>query len=153
MAARLEGFDEFEAALARLPKATGKNVLRRLARGALQPMADQARAKVPTKEGNLRENIAVSERRTRRVNRTGRYDRRNGVEMAMGPAGGTGALSYASHVEFGTVDTRPQPYMRPAWDGGSGNALDYIKDNMWDEINKAALRVQRKGAKLMAAEE
>lgn len=149
MVARLEGFREFEEALNQLPKATGRNVLRRLARGALEPMADQAAGNAPVAEGDLRNSIEVSERRTRRVNRAGRFDRKTGIEMAMGPASGEGVLSYATFVEFGTNDTPPQPYMRPAWDSGRGDALDYIKENLWDEIHKAALRVQRKGARLL----
>lgn len=149
MVARLEGFREFEEALAKLPKATGKNVLRRLAKGALGPMAVQAQGKAPTDQGDLRASIVVSERRTRRVSQAGRFDRKTGIEMAMGPASGGGVLNYATFVEFGTNDTPPQPYMRPAWDGGKDKALDYIKEYMWEEIHKAAKRVQRKGAKLL----
>lgn len=145
---RLEGFNELERALHRLPgQATQRNVLRRVAKGALEPMADDAANKAPRDEGKLSFSIVVSERRTRRVARLGRFDRKTGVEMAMGPAAGLGTLTYATHVEFGTVDTAPQPYMRPAWDGGQNQALEYVKDNLWREIDKAAQRVARKGAR------
>lgn len=62
---RLEGFRELEAALRELPKATGKNVLRRVAKGALQPMADEAAAKAPRRSGALAYSIIVSEKRTK----------------------------------------------------------------------------------------
>lgn len=147
----LEGFRELESALHRLPAmATQRNVLRRVARGALEPMADDAQQRAPRDRGNLSVSIAVSEQRTRRAKRNFRFDRKTGVEMAMGPSGGTGALYYATHVEFGTVDTAPQPYMRPAWDGGADEALEYVKDNFWREIDRAAKRVARKGAKALA---
>lgn len=146
----LEGFRELESALAQLPKATGKNVLRRVAKGALEPMARQAESYAPVREGDLRESITVSERRTRRVNRSGRFDRKTGVEMAMGPASGEGVLNYAALVEFGTVDTPAQPYMRPAWDSGQNRALEYVKDNLAREILDAARRVAHKGARLLA---
>lgn len=149
---RIEGFREFEAALAKLPQAMGRSVLRKVARGALEPMADAAQGKAPVAAvdgGQLRASIAVSERRTRRVRRGGRFDKATGLEMAMGPSSGEGVLSYATHVEFGTVDTAPQPYMRPAWDGGAGKALEYVKDHLWDELAAAAQRVAKRGARLL----
>lgn len=148
---RLEGFEGLEEALHKLPgQATQRNVLRRVARGALEPMAEAATNKAPVLKGKLALSINVSERRTRRVPRAMRFDRKTGVEMAMGPGSGWATLQYASFVEFGTVDTAPQPYMRPAWDGGKDKALDYVKDNLWEEIAKAANRVARKGARLLA---
>lgn len=147
---RLIGFEGLEAALVQLPKATGRNVLRRVARGALEPMADDARSNAPRNEGDLIASITVSEQRTRRAKRTFRWDRKNGLEMAMGPAAGLGTLQYATHVEFGTVDTPAQPYMRPAWDSGQNAALEYVKDHLWEEIHRAAKRLERKGARLMA---
>ena len=145
----LTGFKELERALAELPKATGKNVLRRIAKGALEPMADRAAANAPTDEGKLAFSISVGEKRTRRV-RTG-FNKRTGIEMAMGP-GNTmgGVLQYAAFVEFGTVDTPPQPYMRPAFISGSERALDYIKDELGEAIataaKKRAVKLSKAGA-------
>ena len=142
----LDGFAELDNALAQLPKATAKNVLRRVARGALEPMADMAAARAPHRTGRLSYSISVSEQRTRRAN----WQRRavaNGITMAMGPGGGLGALNYASFDEFGTVDTPAFGFMRAAWDSGQGNALDYVKLNLWVEIEKSAARYARKLAK------
>ncbi len=142
----LSGFKELERALAQLPKATGKNVLRRIAKGALEPMADSAAAKAPRDEGKLAFSISVGEKRTRRV-RTG-FNKKNGIEMAMGP-GNTlpGVLQYASFVEFGTIDTPAQPYMRPAFNAGAHAALDFIKANLGSEIQKSARKLAVKRAK------
>lgn len=68
----------------------------------------------------------------------------------MGPAGGLGALNYASFDEFGTVDTPAFGFMRVAWDSGADKALEYIKVNLWIEIEKSALRYARKLAKQAA---
>lgn len=152
---KLEGFRELEKALAELPKATGKNVLRRVGKGSLEPMADLAASKAPADTGKLSFSIVVSEKRTRRAKpsttrfRGGsfRSDPSKGVDIAMGPAAGQGALQYATFVEFGTIDTAAAPYMRPAWDSGSMQALDYIKDNLGKEIGKAAAKVAKKRAK------
>lgn len=146
IAVKLEGFAELDKALAELPNATAKNVLRRVASGALEPMANTAAALAPHRSGRLAYSISVSEQRTRRAN----WQRRavtNGIVMAMGPAGGLGALNYASFDEFGTVDTPAFGFMRAAWDSGANEALDYIKLNLSIEIEKSALRYARKLAK------
>jgi HK97 gp10 family phage protein len=142
MVVKTRGFRELEKKLSELSEATGRNVLRRVAKGALEPMADVAAQKAPEDEGKLAFSIAVSEGRTRRA-RTG-FQRIRGIQMAMGPASGVGSLQYATFVEFGTIDTPAQPYMRPAWDTGKMNALDYVQDNLWREVEKAVGRVQRK---------
>jgi HK97 gp10 family phage protein len=146
LSVKLEGFAELDNALAQLPKATAKNVLRRTANGALQPMADTAAALAPHRSGRLAYSISVSEQRTRRAKWQSRAVR-NGITMAMGPAGGLGALNYASFDEFGTVDTPAFGFMRAAWDSGADKALEYVKLNLSVEIEKSALRYARKLAK------
>lgn len=149
---KLAGFRELEASLARLSKAAGKGVLRRVARGALEPMADAAAAHAPVDVGLLAFSISVSEKRTKRakgksarrlVGGKWRFDPTTSIDMAMGPAAGQGALNYATHVEFGTIDTAAKPYMRPAWDSGKMKALDYVTDNLANEIGKATARAER----------
>ena len=141
---KLEGFKELERALAQLPKATGKNVLRRVAKAALDPVADMAANAAPHRSGRLAYSITVSEQRTRRAKKRGP---KQGIEMAMGPAGGLGTLQYASFDEFGTVDTPAFGFMRQAWDNGSSGALDTVKSSLSAEIMKAAQRRARKAAK------
>ncbi len=148
MTVRLEGFRELERALNELPKSTGRAVLRRVAKGALQPMADRARGMAPVERGDLKASIQVSERRTKRVTRIDRFDKNTGLEMAMGPVSGGGVLNYATFAEFGTNDTRARPFMRPAFDGGKDEALDYIKANLGNEIERAAKRLAKKNARL-----
>jgi HK97 gp10 family phage protein len=150
----LIGFKEMDQALAELPKATGKNVLRRIARGALEPMANAAAAKAPTRTGRLAYSISVSEKRTSRAKwQSGKFRSAasTGITMAMGPASGLGTLQYASFDEFGTVDTPAFAYMRAAWDGGAYQALDYVKANLRIAIKTAAAKVARKRAKALAA--
>jgi HK97 gp10 family phage protein len=152
----LSGFKELEDALRLLPKATGKNVLRRVARGALEPMANMASARAPHRTGQLAYSITVSEKRTRRAKGSttrfigGRFraDASKGIEMAMGPAGGIGTLMYASFDEFGTVDTPAFGYMRAAWDGGAQSALQYVIENLNIAIDTATSRFAKKQAKL-----
>lgn len=146
MRVKVRGFRELDRALSELPKATAKSVVRKVAKAALEPMADQAASKAPEDKGLLAFSIGVSEKRTRRV-RKEQKGKKASFEMAMGPATGVGTLYYATHVEFGTVDTPPQPFMRPAWDGGKAQALETVKDGLAREIDKAAKRVARRAAR------
>lgn len=147
---KTRGFREVEKKLSNLKEVTGRNVLRKVAKGALEPMADVAAQKAPEESGILSFSIVVTEKRTRRA-KTGfgknYFQRVRGIQMAMGPATGLGATYYAAHVEFGTIDTPAQPYMRPAWDTGAMKALDYVQDNLWREVAKAVGRVQKKAGR------
>lgn len=153
---KMEGFKELEHNLRLLTKATGKNVLRRVAKGALEPMADRAAAKAPVETGRLAFSIAVGEGRTGRAKRSTtrfvsggfRADPSKGIEMAMGPASGFGAaLNYASFTEFGTIDTPAFAFMRSAWSIGRVKALRYVKDHLGMEIDKAVKKMLVKRAK------
>lgn len=160
MKVKLTGFREAEEALSRLPKATAKNVLRRVARQALEPMAGRAAALAPKQSGKLSFSISVSEKRTRRAGGARakfiapgvfRSASSDSIVMAMGPAGGLGVLPYAAFVEFGTVDTSPKAFMRPAWDLGKEAALDHVRLSLQSEIDKAVARAARRAAKKAAA--
>lgn len=147
MRIKVAGFKGVEQALAKLPQATGKNVLRRVAKGALNPMANVASQKAPERTGRLAFSISVGEGRTRRA-KTG-FRSTSGIQMAMGPAGGFGGtLEYATFDEFGTVDTPAFGFMRYAWDTGAQPALDYTELNLWAEISKSAQKLANKRAKL-----
>lgn len=148
MQVKLSGFRELDRALSALPKATGKNVLRRVAKGALEPMADVAAARAPERTGKLAFSISVGEKRTRRVKQEAKFDTRTGIQMAMGPASGFGgALIYASFDEFGTVDTPAFGFMRAAWDTGAVPALRYVTQNLGAEIQKSVKRLTVKRAR------
>jgi HK97 gp10 family phage protein len=159
------GFRELDKALAELPKATARNVLRRTLVKAGQPIADEASRLAPVDTGKLAGRIAVSPKIKNKVGsaefaaamRQGlgrdaavsalRQARRDAggqgsfAEMYVGPA--RGVLGYAHLVEFGTVRTAPQPFMRPAWDGKKREALDIIRRELGNEIIMAARRVGR----------
>ncbi len=151
---KVSGLRELDRALAELPKATGKNVLRRVGRKALKPMIEDARAKVPVASGKLRDSLQVATKLSKRqqsMHRKMFRDDKASVEVFAGAA----ALPHAHLVEFGTgprytKDGRytgqmpPQPFMRPAWDANKGRILDDIAKDLGDEITKAAKRLAKK---------
>lgn len=163
----VSGFRELDAALGNLPKATARNVLVRTLRKAGEPIAEEARRHVPVRTGTLRDSISVSARVKNKIGnaeysaamKAGLGKQAAGAalraarkaakgtgsfaEAYVGPARGKGVIRYAHIVEFGSNDTAPQPYMRPAWDAKQREALDIIKAELGNEIIKAARRVGR----------
>lgn len=172
MTMQLEGLKELEAALMELPKATGKNVLRRALINAATPMADTARNLAPVRLGHLKRSITVgkvkfssgsagkrafAEAMARGATRAeaGAAAREANVSNAedvtsalviMGP----GRHPQATLQEFGTVHHSPHPYMRPAWDQGKSKAAETIRDELKSEIEKAAARLARKALRAAA---
>lgn len=163
----VDGLKELDAALGMLPKATARNVLKRTLNKAAQPVVEEAKRLTPVRTGKLRDSIMSS---TRVKNKTGNAEysaaMRAGLgkdaarsallaarkankgqgsfaETFVGPARGGGVIRYAHIVEFGSNDTAPQPFMRPAWDATQGKVLSIIKDELGNEIIKAARRVGR----------
>ena len=142
---RVEGLRELEKALAELPKATGKNTLRRVFRNRAKPIADNYRSRVRVDQGDLRDGIGVSTKLTKRQRALHRKQgSKAAVEMFIGAPG----LPQAITEEFGTIDQAPHPGLRPAWDAGKQRLLDAFAKDLWMEIEKSAQRLARKAAKL-----
>lgn len=147
--ARLEGLEETVASMEDLSRATQRNVVRRMLLQAGEPTADRAASLAPTLTGKLSFSMVVATGLTRR-HKGEQRNRASEVEVYIGPAGGAGALFYASHREFGTVLLPAHPYLRPAWDSTKGQALNLIAQGLRVEVGKAAARAARKAARRAA---
>jgi HK97 gp10 family phage protein len=146
---RIDGLKELDEALSQLPRATGKNVLRRIGIRSLAPVISAAKSNVPVYRGDLRDSLKVTtklSKRQQRENARAVADGKASVQLYAGAA----ALPHAHLVEFGTATMPPQPFMRPAWDANKDEVLQIIKDELGDEITKAAARLARKTARLAA---
>lgn len=143
---RLEGLEETVRNLGDMSKATQRNVVRRVLLKAGEPVADRAASMAPVERGVLAFSIVVSTQLTRR-HKAEQRDRASEVEVYIGPAGGQGALYYASHKEFGTILSPAAPYMRPAWESTKAEALNRIAAGLKVEIERAASRMARKAAR------
>lgn len=140
---KIEGLKELDAALGELPKATAKNVLKRVLEDAGEITAQAARAKAPKDEFHLHESIDVGTKLSPR--QAGMHREAGGKafqEMFVGTNNPAGVQQ-----EFGNSRHGAQPFMRPAWDGTKGEVLERISNNLWAEISKAAARAARKAAK------
>lgn len=147
---RVDGLRELDRALGELPKSTGKAVLRRTITKAAKPIVDMARSIAPDRPGKPRNDlvssITVSSKLNKEQKKATRGDDKSFVEMYVGPDVSV-PNAHGHWQEFGTVNHGPQPFMRPAWDSQQGKALDIIKNELGDEIMKAAKRLAMKAAK------
>jgi len=143
--AELIGAKELEAALAQLPKATAKSVLRRALTSAAKPAAAQAQALAPRgRTGNLQASIRIS---TRLNKRQGKLHDAQGVEVYIGAAAGKGAKGNHAHLlEFGTVKMAARPFLRPAWESTKEKVLAAIQTEVWAALAKSARTLARKAA-------
>lgn len=150
----LVGFDDMEAALDQLPQGVRKGGGRRAMLKAAQPMADLAAALAPRDSGDLAASITVSTKLDRRQAREHRREAggdRAFIEVFVGPSYDLGAGGRHGHlVEFGTVHSAPQPFMRPAWDQDQRAMLERLKVDLWAEIKKSLARAEAKAARLAA---
>lgn len=168
----VEGLADLQHALEELPKATQRNVLRRILKAALEPMAEMAERLAPAPKAKLtkaqearprlKRTFSISTKLSRRQktvhrrwlaaqpeyrDRQGRASNaKGGVWIFMGPA----PLGHTTEQEFGTAHHGPQPYMRPAWDARQGSALEAIGKGLGEEIEKARKRLARKAERLAA---
>lgn len=144
---KLEGLEQTVANLSDLPKATGRNVLRRVLRKNAEPVANLAARIAPHRTGRLAYSITVSTQLTRRH----RGAKVSEVEVYIGPGAGLGTLNYASFDEFGTSDTPAFAFMRGAWFAKQNAVLAGITLDLKAEVEKAAARAARKLGRLAGA--
>lgn len=140
---KLEGFRELDAALGKLPKATAKNVLRRVLKKAAQPVDVDASSAAPVNTGKLQVSVITGTQLTRSQRRGATLATSNYyAEIHVGTSLGRGMFQ-----EFGTFKDAPQPWFRPAWEANKDTALNIIKVELGGEIEKAAKRYAKKLAK------
>lgn len=138
---RVEGLRELEENLKALPRATGKNAVRRALQAAAKPFIDQAKSAAPRRTGQLAQSIKFSSRLSPRQSRLARKEaKKSTIEIYAGAT----ALPHAHLVEYGTHKMPPRPFMRPAWDANKYRALNILKDELGNQIMKAAKRMEAK---------
>lgn len=143
----LVGFKELEKALDQLSKSAGKGVLRRGLKKAATPLAALANSKAPVgSTGDYSGSFAYSTKLNKRQSGQHRKmfrDQRASVEGFVGTNDPAGVQQ-----EFGNVNHRPQPALRPAWEQDKMAMLDRLGKDLWRELDKSLVRANRKAAKL-----
>lgn len=166
MTVKVSGLKELKGSLEEYSKATARGIVTRTLKRAAEPMRETAERLAPVASGELRKGIVVEVVRKNagtaafaETMRAGgsKADAAKAARDANRAASGNGmsvtvsvrSTAWHSHlVEFGTVNTAPQPFMRPAFEGGKNRALADIKTIMGDELNKAAKRAATRALRL-----
>lgn len=160
------GLKDVDAALGKLSKPTGRNVLRRVLTRAGEPIAERARELAAIRSGQLKDSIVVS---AKLKNPTGQSEFAAAMRAGLGQDAAVAALRdarressasfaeiyvgpsvdapHAHLVEFGTAHSAPRPFMRPAWDQQKGVALTVIASDLRAEVDAAVARAARKQAR------
>lgn len=151
----VEGGPQLASALRSLGKTPGKNVLRRVGKKRLEPMAENARGRVAERRGDLKKSITVGTRlaRSQKTKARGVYvgggrfrrEAKNNVEVYMGP----GQQPQAITEEFGTFNQTASPFMRPAFDQEAPAVIPGLGRDIWQEIEKTAQRAAKKRLKAL----
>jgi HK97 gp10 family phage protein len=167
---KIEGLKELQDGLKELPKATAKNTIRRALTAAAQPIIDTAQNLIRVKRvrpaivvskikfasgsagkrafaealsrGASREEAAEA---AHEANKSGDNDPT--ITSGVASVGPTKRAFYG--FEFGTIHQAPQPFMRPAWDQHKQEALDIVREELQNQIEKARARIAAKAQKAL----
>lgn len=158
MVLKITGLKELDKALAELPKATARNVLRRVLTKRAQPIATHASELAPDDPATPGKSIRyvvgnTLSPRQRSLHRRQTKDDKAFAEVFLGQeveAGAKAADPAGVQQEFGNINHGPQPSLRPAWEAGKAALLDGIAEDMRAEIEKSAKRLAAKAARAAA---
>ena len=148
---RVDGLREMEAALAEFTRGTSRNILKRTALKAIEPMADEMARRAPVQKGgdhDLQKSIQATDKLNKRQKKLNRQP--STVEVYAGPTADPGDLApppQGMQQEFGNEHHGPQPFARPTWDGGNRALLDRTAEGLGAEIEKSRQRAARKALK------
>jgi len=149
--ARVEGLRELGAAFKELAADVQRRVARQATAAGAEVIKDLAVRKVPVSSpidtpgippgGSLRDLIYI--RRQKHTRLTSQHvvtirNRGKKVPKDKRP------YQIGVYNEFGTVQMSPQPFMRPAFDGGKQTATEAIRARLKARIDKANKKVQKR---------
>ena len=142
---KIEGLSEIEKKLKKISeKFARKIVLKALKKGA-KPIIKSAQSKVNNRSGVLAKSIGsvvVPQRKSHNtiIDIGPRVIPSSNVKSDVGETDDSITKKtdgfYGGYVEFGTKDSRPHPFLRPAFDANAEKALEIIVEEMLKELNK-----------------
>lgn len=112
------GIREIDRKLRRLEYKTQRTIVRKAVDRALKPVLDEVLANAPVLTGETKRNIKIRAGKARK----GQVKR----EIRVGDKQ-LGEGFHAQHVEFGTKDSPPHPFMTPAYESEGPEARDQVE--------------------------
>lgn len=153
---KVDGLNELGASMKALGDETAVSVARSMTNSAAQLVKKDAIARAPQSDephrvedtevqpGNLKKNIIVRRLPPARSDVTSEH-----IVTVRGKKRDGYAARYGRLVEHGTVNTSPQPFLRPALDENVTAAINAMKKSGTDGVARAVRKVSR-GAKRAA---
>lgn len=138
---KVEGLKELQETLKELPGSLPSTVIRKALARAGEPIERAAATMAPKLTGALQRSIRVASKLSRRQRAI--YRQQSEYELFVG----AGALVQAITQEFGTIENRAQPFMRPAWEANWRKSLEIFRAALAEEIEKARVKMARKAAR------
>ena len=125
---RFEGGAELAQKLNSLSMKLSKRVIRDALERSGEPIRAGMQRSAPRAPGapDIADNIVIG---TAKMD--GLIDNDHAAAIAIGPAKG---FRYGYFIEHGTIHTRAQPFVRPAFDAGWQKALDSIRASFWTAL-------------------
>ncbi len=119
---KFEGGEEIAKALAQLSTKMSRQVLMSVLTEAAEPMRKAAAAHAPRGDEppHIADHIGISAARTEEQ-----------AAVKVGPEKGFG---YGTPLEVGSIDTKAQPFMRPAFDENIQKSLTVASAAFWREL-------------------
>lgn len=156
---RIDGWKELAQQLEALGSDKDvRKAMRDALRKSAEPMASYARSIAPKgATGNLAKSISIGSQLSSRQRRGRRRPTKDEAEIFVGSSDRKAHL-----VEFGTApryqkksgkfvgQVPPQPFVRPAWEATKDRILSAFGKLLGAEIEKAARRISRRQARLIA---
>jgi HK97 gp10 family phage protein len=121
---------DLTSALDRLASASAESALRSAGYAGAKVFQDEAKARVPVDTGILQDNIIVKRAEEKSK---GAMSQTYIVTVRKGKKGGPDAF-YWRFVEFGTSKMSARPFMRPAFDSKSKEAVDAMKQKLSEKV-------------------
>lgn len=127
---QIKGLAELDRALQELAWPAARRALRKGMRKGANVVRDEARAKAPVRTGNLKRRIRTRERREENG------DLRFAIEVPR-------SAFYGRFLEYGTSKMAAKPFLRPAAEAKTEEAVTAMRDALQEAIAVELMKVPR----------
>jgi len=147
----LRGFSQLEAALRKLPRELQNAAESAALRGGAAPIRKAAKGHLSKSKdsGLLSKSLGVTVKKTRRGQKTARVGPRSGFRQVVKRKGKAkpelaDPVKYAHLVEYGTSKTQAKPFIRPALESASGEAMTAMAAAYSKHLGRVVARLRKR---------
>lgn len=127
--------------LKRLDLRDQKKVIRKSMRKTIKIALNKMKARVPVKTGALKRSLKVRSEKTKRRSKFIGVYIRTGTREELGIDRDSPSY-YPAHVELGTKNDRPSPWMRSSFKESSSRMIEDFKERLREEIINIAKKTR-----------